>query len=54
MVIGIIAAFARSNVFLSGFNSFSGNVALQNLQLPGDDPAGGIKFVAETSLVNPR
>ncbi|KAF8972948.1 hypothetical protein BDZ97DRAFT_1691577 [Flammula alnicola] len=38
---------------LSGFNGFNGNVVLQDLQLPADDPAGGIKFVAVTQLLNP-
>lgn len=37
-----------------GFNSFSGNVILEDLQLPSDDPAGGIKFVAKTLLNNQR
>ncbi|KAH9485291.1 hypothetical protein JR316_0002199 [Psilocybe cubensis] len=36
-----------------GFNSFDGNVILQDLQLPSDDPAGGIHFAATTQLNNP-
>ncbi|PPQ89568.1 hypothetical protein CVT25_012240 [Psilocybe cyanescens] len=35
------------------FNSFDGNIELQDLQLPSDDPAGGIHFAAVTQLNNP-
>lgn len=38
---------------LQGMNSFDGNVKLVDFQLPADDPAGGIKFVATTGLNNP-
>lgn len=41
-------------ISLSGLNSFSGNVLLQDLQLPSDNPAGGINFVAVTQLNNAR
>jgi hypothetical protein len=41
-------------LYISGFNSFSGNVVLQDLQLPSDNPAGGINFAAVTQLSNPR
>ncbi|KAG5646292.1 hypothetical protein DXG03_003889 [Asterophora parasitica] len=39
---------------LNGFNSFDGNVVLKDLQLPSDNPAGGINFKAVTTLVNKR
>ncbi|KDR75403.1 hypothetical protein GALMADRAFT_553913 [Galerina marginata CBS 339.88] len=38
---------------LNAFHSFDGNVILRDLQLPSDDPEGGIKFVAVTELNNP-
>ncbi|KAF8160985.1 hypothetical protein B0H34DRAFT_699004 [Crassisporium funariophilum] len=38
---------------LNGFNSFDGNVVLRDLQLPSDDPEGGIHFVAVTEINNP-
>lgn len=38
----------------SGFNNFQGNVTLQDFQLPSDNPAGGINFVAVTGLNNTR
>lgn len=38
----------------TGFNSFSGKVVLKDLQLPSDNPAGGINFIATTELTNPR
>ncbi|THV03542.1 hypothetical protein K435DRAFT_962414 [Dendrothele bispora CBS 962.96] len=38
---------------LNGFNSFNNNVKLLDLQLPSDNPAGGINFVASTQLTNP-
>ncbi|KAJ7675082.1 hypothetical protein B0H17DRAFT_1161695 [Mycena rosella] len=38
---------------LNGFQSFSGNVKIQDFQLPSDNPAGGINFVAVTQLTNP-
>ncbi|KAF5320993.1 hypothetical protein D9619_001399 [Psilocybe cf. subviscida] len=41
------------NLSSSGFNNFDSNVVLKDLQLPGDDPAGGIKFVAENELFDP-
>ncbi|KAF5386260.1 hypothetical protein D9615_002421 [Tricholomella constricta] len=37
---------------LNGFNSFDGNVILKDLQLPSDNPAGGINFKAVTQLIN--
>lgn len=37
-----------------GFESFNGNVILKDLQLPSDNPAGGINFKAVTELTNPR
>ncbi|KAJ7188457.1 hypothetical protein C8R46DRAFT_1054741 [Mycena filopes] len=40
-------------ITLNGFESFSGNVAIQDFQLPSDNPAGGINFVAVTQLTNP-
>ncbi|KAJ7928639.1 hypothetical protein B0H13DRAFT_1968281 [Mycena leptocephala] len=40
-------------ITLNGFDSFSGNVVLQDFQLPSDNPAGGIDFVAMTQLTNP-
>ncbi|KAJ7668375.1 hypothetical protein DFH06DRAFT_1181491 [Mycena polygramma] len=40
-------------ITLNGFQSFSGNVAIQDFQLPSDNPAGGINFVAVTNLTNP-
>ncbi|KAG6878541.1 hypothetical protein C0993_004439 [Termitomyces sp. T159_Od127] len=41
------------NVTMQGFNSFDNNVILKDLQLPSDNPAGGINFVAVTQLNNP-
>ncbi|KAF9484472.1 hypothetical protein BDN70DRAFT_122528 [Pholiota conissans] len=38
---------------LNGFNNFNGNIILQDFQLPSDNPAGGINFVAVTQLFNP-
>ncbi|KAJ7716738.1 hypothetical protein DFH07DRAFT_349612 [Mycena maculata] len=40
-------------ITLNGFESFSGNVAIQDFQLPSDNPAGGINYVAVTQLTNP-
>ncbi|KAK7690332.1 hypothetical protein QCA50_006989 [Cerrena zonata] len=40
-------------VTLNGFDSFQGNVLLKDLQLPSDNPSGGINFVAATQLTNP-
>ncbi|KAH7888371.1 hypothetical protein F5I97DRAFT_2002257 [Phlebopus sp. FC_14] len=40
-------------VTINGTNNFAGNVVLQDLQLPSDNPAGGINFVAVTQLMNP-
>ncbi|KAJ7647487.1 hypothetical protein FB45DRAFT_200334 [Roridomyces roridus] len=40
-------------ITLNGFQSFTGNVAIQDFQLPSDNPAGGIDFVAVTNLTNP-
>ncbi|KAG6908393.1 hypothetical protein DXG01_004822 [Tephrocybe rancida] len=41
------------NLTMNGFNSFNGNVVLKDLQLPSDNPAGGIDFRAVTQLFNP-
>ncbi|KAF9562767.1 hypothetical protein CPC08DRAFT_361960 [Agrocybe pediades] len=40
-------------VTINGFNNFDGNVILKDFQLPGDDPDGGIRFIAVTELNNP-
>ncbi|KAF8170183.1 hypothetical protein K438DRAFT_213226 [Mycena galopus ATCC 62051] len=40
-------------ITLNGFQSFSGGVSIQDFQLPSDNPAGGIDFVAVTQLNNP-
>ncbi|KIK68835.1 hypothetical protein GYMLUDRAFT_34828 [Collybiopsis luxurians FD-317 M1] len=40
-------------ITLNALNNFTGNVALKNLLLPSDDPAGGINFEAITELTNP-
>ncbi|KIY74263.1 hypothetical protein CYLTODRAFT_363931 [Cylindrobasidium torrendii FP15055 ss-10] len=43
-------------VELKGFNSFNGNVVLNDLKLPSDNPkenGGGINFIADTGLSNP-
>ena len=37
-----------------GLDSFDGLVILKDLQLPSDNPAGGINFVAVTELTNRR
>jgi len=37
---------------LNGFNSFDRNVVLKDLQLPSDNPAGGLNFKAVTQLNN--
>ncbi|KAG6857277.1 hypothetical protein H0H87_007110 [Tephrocybe sp. NHM501043] len=41
------------NLTMTGFNSFNDNVVLKDLQLPSDNPAGGIDFRAVTELNNP-
>lgn len=41
-------------IFLVGIYNFAGNVQLEDLQLPSDNPAGGINFVTVTQLNNPR
>lgn len=38
----------------TGTNNFAGGVLLEDLQLPSDDPQGGIDFIAVTQLSNPR
>lgn len=43
----------NKQVILQGFNSFNGNVTLQDFQLPSDNSRGGIDFIANTSLHNP-
>lgn len=40
--------------FIVGINNFAGNVKLEDLQLPSDNPAGGINFLTVTQLNNPR
>lgn len=35
-------------------NNFNGNVLLKDLQLPSDNPEGGINFLATTELNNLR
>ena len=51
----ISSLFCSDNLIIFlGFNSFNGNVVLQDLQLPSDNPAGGINFVAVTQINNPR
>ncbi|KAJ7874667.1 hypothetical protein B0H14DRAFT_3551962 [Mycena olivaceomarginata] len=40
-------------ITLNGFQSFNGGVTIQDFQLPSDNPAGGIDFVAVTKLNNP-
>ncbi|PFH51992.1 hypothetical protein AMATHDRAFT_74502 [Amanita thiersii Skay4041] len=42
----------KKSVTLNGINNFQGNVVLRDLQLPSDNPAGGINFVAVTELTN--
>ncbi|KAG2078952.1 hypothetical protein BDR04DRAFT_1124058 [Suillus decipiens] len=39
-------------VTINGTNNFAGNVILEDLQLPSDNPGGGIDFVAITQLNN--
>ncbi|KAJ7209536.1 hypothetical protein GGX14DRAFT_451849 [Mycena pura] len=43
----------NKEITLNGFQNFSGNVVLQEFQLPSDNPDGGINFVAVTGLTNP-
>ncbi|KAF8557967.1 hypothetical protein OG21DRAFT_1504634 [Imleria badia] len=40
-------------VTINGTNNFAGNVKLEDLQLPSDNPAGGINFITVTQLSNP-
>lgn len=46
--------FSSPTEEITGFDGFNGNVVLQNLLLPSDNPAGGINFEATTVLTNPR
>ncbi|KAG2131418.1 uncharacterized protein EDB93DRAFT_1255529 [Suillus bovinus] len=39
-------------VTINGTNNFAGNVILEDMQLPSDNPGGGIDFVAVTQLNN--
>ncbi|KAG1896026.1 uncharacterized protein F5891DRAFT_1165745 [Suillus fuscotomentosus] len=39
-------------VTINGANNFAGNVILKDMQLPSDNPEGGIDFVAVTQLNN--
>ncbi|KAG1742190.1 hypothetical protein EDB19DRAFT_1702736 [Suillus lakei] len=39
-------------VTINGTNNFAGNVILEDMQLPSDNPGGGINFVAVTQLNN--
>ena len=51
------APFLRQGLMPSwstGTNNFAGGVLLEDLQLPSDDPQGGIDFIAVTQLSNPR
>ncbi|KAF7321550.1 hypothetical protein MKEN_00676000 [Mycena kentingensis (nom. inval.)] len=43
----------NKDVTLNGFQSFLGNVVVKDFQLPSDNPAGGIDFVAVNTLNNP-
>jgi hypothetical protein len=42
----------RKSLTLNGFHSFNGHVILQDFQLPRDNPAGGIDFIAVNQLDN--
>lgn len=42
----------RKDVTIPGINGFSGGVVLKSFSLPGEDPAGGIKFSTTTTLTN--
>jgi LEA14-like dessication related protein len=42
----------RKDVTIPGINGFAGGVVLKNFALPGEDPAGGIKFTTTTTLTN--
>ena len=46
--------FTAYRLLSQGFNSFDGNIVLRDLQLPSDEPSGGINFVAVTEILNPR
>ncbi|KZT27986.1 hypothetical protein NEOLEDRAFT_1129882 [Neolentinus lepideus HHB14362 ss-1] len=43
----------RKEITLAGMNNFSNQVTLNDLQLPSDNPQGGINFIADTELSNP-
>ncbi|TFK54041.1 hypothetical protein OE88DRAFT_1732763 [Heliocybe sulcata] len=40
-------------ITLAGMNNFDNQVTLKDLQLPSDNPAGGINYVTDTVLNNP-
>lgn len=42
----------RKDVTIPGINSFAGGVVLKSFALPGQNPAGGIKFTTTTTLTN--
>ncbi|KAK2467793.1 hypothetical protein APHAL10511_000088 [Amanita phalloides] len=42
----------NKEITLNGLNSFNSAVILKDLQLPSDNPAGGINFIAVTELIN--
>ncbi|KAF8629168.1 hypothetical protein AX17_005753 [Amanita inopinata Kibby_2008] len=42
----------KKYITLNGLNGFDGDVVLRDLQLPNDNPAGGINFVTVTELTN--
>jgi hypothetical protein len=50
----IISPADPTSYSFTGFQSFNGGVTIQDFQLPSDNPAGGIDFVAVTKLNNPR
>lgn len=41
------------DIVIKGINNFNNDVRLLNLQLPGDDPQGGIQAIAMAKLTNP-
>ncbi|KAF8891683.1 hypothetical protein BD779DRAFT_1661547 [Infundibulicybe gibba] len=43
----------NKDITLSGLNNFDNMITLKDFQLPSDNPAGGINFVAVTELSNP-
>ncbi|EPQ57376.1 hypothetical protein GLOTRDRAFT_120580 [Gloeophyllum trabeum ATCC 11539] len=43
----------KKEITLAGMNNFSDNVILKDLELPSDNPKGGINFATDTVLSNP-